>query len=101
MLQRGFLDRTQRKVLRGSAYGFIADVDSVDFDSCRASETATKRNRRESVLGGIEGSSVLNLNSRLQLCQVEKVTAVNREILNLLAGQHSLHRGLLGVDYDF
>ena len=63
----------------------------------RAAEPATEGNRRETVLGGIESAAILNLDARLQLCEVEEVAPVDGQILDLLRGEDALDCGLLGV----
>ena len=49
-------------------------------------------------LVGSKVSAVLNLHSRLELCEVQKVPAIDGEVFDLLRGQHPLHRCLLRVD---
>src|SRR5579863_70928 len=101
LLDLKFLDRARRNVLRGCAHGFVADVEPVHFDAGGASETPAKRNGRKTVLGGVEVPAVLDLDSRLQLGEVKKVSSVDRQVLDLLGGKNSLHGGLLGIDCDF
>jgi hypothetical protein len=87
--------------LRSRADGFIADIDSVHFNASGPAESAAERDRRKTVFGRVEGSSILNLHSRLQLGEIEKVAAIDRQILNLLAGKDALHRGLFRIDRHF
>ena len=40
----------------------------------------------------------MQLNTRFELRQVEEVSSINREVVDLLAADGTLHRGLFGVD---
>src|SRR6185437_14867460 len=86
------------EILCGGAYGFIADVDTIDFNAGGTPETATEGNRGKAVFGRIKVSAILYLHARLELCQVKEVAPVNGQIFNLLGSEHSLNCSLLGVD---
>ena len=85
----------------GGAHGFVRDIDAVYLNPGRAAETSTKGNRRIASFGRVEVLAVLNLHSRLELSEVKKVTAINRQVLNLVRGENSLHRGLFRVHLNF
>src|SRR5580704_12844689 len=76
----------------------VRDVDAVYLNAGRTTETAAKRDRRIPVLETkTKTGGVLNLDARLQLCQIQEVAAVDWQVLNLLLIQDTLHRGLLRV----
>src|SRR5208282_6551763 len=95
-----FLNGAGRNVLCGGSDGLVAHVDAIDFDSGGTSETALEGDGRETVLGGIESAAFLNLNSGLELSEVEEIATVDGEILNLLKADHALHCCLLGIYGD-
>src|ERR1700758_3533662 len=93
-----FGDRTRRNACGGGANVFIANVHSIHRDSRAAAESPSKRNRRKSGLGRVEVAAVLNLDARLELCEIEEVASIHRQIFNLLSGQASRHLGLIRID---
>ena len=72
-------------------------VHAINFNTRRAAETATERNRRIARFRGIEILAVLNLHARLKLGQIKEVAAVYRQVLNLVLRDDALHGRLLGV----
>ena len=87
--------------MRGGSYGLIADIDAVYLDARGSSETAAKRDGRESVLCRIKVASILNLHSRLELCQVEEIAPIDGKIVDLIGVEYTLNRGLLCIDVQF
>src|SRR6266576_2299251 len=77
LLQRVLLDRPHWNVLGCGADVLVADVNTVDLDACGPAEAAAEGHGRESVLRGIEGSAILNLDAGLQLGEIEEVTPVD------------------------
>src|SRR3989442_1753894 len=61
------LDAAWGDVRCGRAEYLVGNVDAVHFDSSGATETATERDRRITVLA--ETRRILDLNARFQLCQ--------------------------------
>src|SRR5579864_915316 len=93
-----FGDRAGRNACGGRRIVFIAHVHSIHCDSRAAAEAAPERNRRKSGLGRIEVAAVLNLDARLELCEIEEVASIHRQIFNLLGGQASRHLSLIRID---
>src|SRR5579862_2182067 len=93
-----FGDRAGRNARGSGADVFIADVHSIHRDSRAAAESASERNRRKPSLGGIEVAAILDLDARLELCEIEEVASIHRQIFNLLSGQASRHLGLIRID---
>src|SRR5260221_1794025 len=94
------LNGTRRNVLGRCTHGFVGYVDSIHLDARAASESAAEGNRRIPNLGRVEVGAVLNLHSGFELREVEEVTAIYRQVLDLAGGEHSLHRGLFGIHPD-
>ena len=92
-----FLNATRRNIHRRRSHRFIRYVDAIHFNARRPPEPPAERNRRIPCLRRIEVLPILNLHARLQLRQVQKVTPVHRQVLDLLRAQHSLHDRLLCV----
>ena len=78
----------------------VADVNPVDFYACSSAEAATERHGREAVLRGIESAAILDLDSGLELSQIEEVTPVDGQVFDLFRRQNPLHRSLFRVDGD-
>src|SRR3984957_13322776 len=93
-----FGDRTGRNACGSGAHVFIANVHSIHRDSRAAAESASERNRRKSGLGRIEVAAILNLDARLELCEIEEVAPIHWQIFNLLSGQASRYLGLIRID---
>src|SRR5580704_13057388 len=86
------LDSTCRNVRSRGAEMLVRDVDAVHLNAGRTAETAAKRDRRIPVLETkTKTGGVLNLDARLQLCQIQEVAAVDWQVLNLLLIQDTLH----------
>src|ERR1700678_1735274 len=60
-----FLNRAGGNILGGGADGLVADVQAIHFNARGTAKTTAERNRRESLLGGIEAAAVLDLHARL------------------------------------
>src|SRR5215472_12598328 len=89
LVELKFLNRALRNVLGRGAYCFVADIDSVNFNSCASSKPASEGDGGVSNLGGIKIRAVLDLHARFELGQVEKVTPVDRQVFNLLLVQNA------------
>ena len=86
-----------RDILRGRPHGFVADINPVHLNASRSSEMPRERDRRESILGGVEIGAVLNLDAWFELREIKKVSPVDRKVFNLLSREYSLHRRLFRV----
>ena len=100
LLDLKFLDGALGDVLGGCAHGFIADIETIHFDAGGAAEASTEGNGRETVFGRIKVAAVLDLHTGFELREIEKISSVDGQILNLLAGQNALHGDLLSVDLN-
>src|SRR5260370_32229337 len=90
-------DLVNRNVLRGGANGLVANVQTIHFDTGRAAEPPAKGDRRETLFGGIEVAAVLDLHAGLELSQIQEITAVDGQILNLFLRPYALDRGLFRI----
>src|SRR5213078_2021642 len=79
----------------------VSSVISLPSTSIRATRSPTDGDSGESVLGRIEVAPVLDLYSWLQLSCIQKISTIDRQLINLLRGDDSLHCGLFGVDTNF
>ena len=95
------LDRSLGNVLCCGSDRLIADIDAVHLNPRGSSETSSKRDGRESVLGRIKVASILDLHSRLKLCQVEEIAPIDGKIVDLICVEYTLNRGLFGIDVQF
>ena len=92
-----FLDGTGGNVFGGSADGFVADVNAVDFDARSASKTAAKGDGGVTDFCGVKVAAVLDLHAWFELGEGEEVAAIDGQALDLFGHQHALNGGLLGV----
>ncbi len=95
-----FLNGGLGDVLGRGAHILVGDIQTVEFDAGGAAVAATERDGFKAVLGGVEIGSVLDLYSGLELRQIKEVSAVDRQIGNLLLGQNSGNLGGLRIDLD-
>src|SRR5215467_14803968 len=56
-----------------------------------------ERNGGEAILRGVKICAILYLNARLELCEIEKVPSVDRQVFNLFSSEQTLHRRLFGI----
>src|ERR1700724_4309104 len=74
------LDTAGRDVGCGGTKSLVRNVDAVHLDAGGTAEAATKRDGRITFLEPkTEAACVLNLNARLQLCQIKEVAAIHRQ----------------------
>ena len=83
LLDLKFLNGAGRNVHRGGSHVFIADVAAIHLNAGGASVPAAKGDGREAVLGGVEDGAILDLNPGLKLRQLQKVAAIDGQILDL------------------
>ena len=50
-------------------------------------------------LGGIEITSILHLNARLELREIQEISSIDRQVFDLLLSKNSLHARLLSVHW--
>ena len=98
MTELEFRDGAGRNIGRGRAYGFVAHVHPIHIYAGRAAEAATECDRRVAGLRWVEVLPVLDLHARLKLRQVEEVSPINRQVLNLARAQNALYDPLLRID---
>ncbi len=96
-----FLDSAGGNVGGSGADGFVRDVNTIYFDTCRAAVTAAERDGGVTCLGGIEVLAILNLYAGFELREVKEVATIHRQVFDLAGGQNTLHRCLFGVDLHF
>src|ERR1019366_1427967 len=91
-----FLDAAGGDVRSGRAEYLVRDVDAINFNPSSAAETATEGDGGIAVL--TEVRSVLDLDARLQLCQVQEIAPIDWQVINLVGIQDALHARLFRVD---
>src|ERR1700674_2899280 len=96
LAQLEFLDAAGGDVRSGRAEYLVRDVDAINFDPSRAAETATEGDGRIAVLAEIR--SILNLDARFQLRQIQKIAAIDWQVINLVGVQDTLHGRLFRID---
>ena len=97
MAELELLDAAGGDVRCGRAEYLIGNVYAVHFNSSGAAETAGEGDGGVPILADSEVGCILNLNTGFQLCQIEKIPPVDRQVFNLFSIQHTLHCGLFGV----
>ena len=98
MAELKLVDGAGRNILRGSTDRLITDIDTVHGDAGGAAKAATERDGGVPCLRGIKVLPVLDLDTRLELGEIEEVPATQWEVLNLVCIDNPLHCRLLGVD---
>src|SRR5260370_14462757 len=94
------LDRTSGNILGSSANGFVADVHSIHFNPCRPSKPPSEGDGREAIFSRIKGTTLLNLHAGFELCEIKKVTAIDREVFDLLRGKNARHCSVFAIQLN-
>src|SRR5262249_32248283 len=89
LAQLELLQRAIGNVGRRGANRFVADIHAVHVDARSTAEAPSEGNRGIANFGGIKVLTVLNLDARLQLRQVQEVAPIDWEVFDLLRRQHA------------
>ena len=92
-----WMESSERFQRRG-AYGFVGNIDTVHLDTRGTALSSLNGDSCKAVLSRVEVPTILNLNPRAQLSQIQKIPPVEGQHVNLLGSGRILHRGLHGVD---
>ena len=93
-------DRALAHVQRGRADGLVGDVLAIEHDAGGTAVHAVEGDGGVARLGGIECLAALQLHTRLQLGEVKEVATADGQVVDLLLGEHTRHRGLNGIDLE-
>src|SRR5215472_590569 len=92
-----FLNGLFRKVDGSSTDSIISNVNAVHLNAGGPSRPALQRDAGKTLLGGIEISTILHLHAGVQLCQIEEITSIEWNFIDLLSCQYVFHYRLSSV----